>query len=134
VAIVSAIVDAAVVGYGETGALCGDALSVPAVVPSACAYVPTDDIFALGDATHGWPCLGFAVHHGIRYSYDYKTSALTAHTAGLPNAPPLSGTAFEVSARADLDGDGELSTYALVAYLQADGSFEAVPYSFQEGE
>jgi type IV pilus assembly protein PilA len=109
-------------------ALCGSAAKkVPdqATPPKGVKYQPKDGLaedYNDGSATAGWKCLKFTMSQAHYYQYSYNKSAAPV-SGGKTGAPTISGTeSFETAAQGDLDGDGQISTFALVG--QVDGSNE----------
>ncbi len=91
-------------------AYCGSDLAfVPASAPQNKKYQPiTADgsDFNSGDTVNGWKCLKFQMSEPIYYSYNY------AKGIGVCTGSGADGTAFEVCAHGDLDGNGTNSTFA----------------------
>jgi type IV pilus assembly protein PilA len=93
-----------------THKLCASAIAVPAKVPSGTKYQPSSASgadFETGDEQTGWRCLKFAITQPIYYQYQYRQGS------GYVGKPAPAADGFEASARGDLDGDGDLSLFAL---------------------
>jgi len=99
--------------------LCASATPVPAKLPvRGEAHAPSStsgEDFETGDATTGWKCLRFTVNEEIRFQYEYRQGG---NYKGPARAGPDPGPdGFEVSAEADLDGDGKKTTLITVVGL-----------------
>jgi type IV pilus assembly protein PilA len=108
-------------------ALCGTAAKkVPdGAVPKGVKYQPKDgatEDYNDGSATAGWKCLKFTMSqaHYYQYSYTKGTNPVSNGKTGAPNVS--AAESFETAAQGDLDGDAQISTFALVG--QVDGSNE----------
>jgi hypothetical protein len=104
---------------GTVHKLCKSATPVPAVVPAAKKYMPSDtpgEDFSRGDASTGWACLGFDSLGPVYYQYDYRAGGnYKGPKRGGPN-PGKDG--FEVSAEGDLDGDGTTSLFTRTGKIE----------------
>lgn len=92
-------------------ALCKEAPAVPAEIPKGKKYKPVTEPgkdFETGDAKSGWKCLKFAVTNELSFQLQYRQgSGYKGPARGGPDPGPKG---FEVSAEADLDGDGKKTT------------------------
>jgi type IV pilus assembly protein PilA len=98
-----------------THVFCETATPVPATAPAGKKYQPsTADGADFNSGTNliGWKCLQFGVSQPIYYSYRYEKGAGSVAGSG------ADGTAFEVSAIGNLNGDTNLSTFARGAALR----------------
>jgi type IV pilus assembly protein PilA len=100
-----------------TRILCGNATPVPGTfnLVQGRKYQPgtqTGQDFMTGTPLLGWQCLGFSITDPIYFQYQYLVGSGYV-SQGLTGAPvPAGAEAFEASARGDLDGDNEPSTFA----------------------
>ncbi len=97
--------------------LCGSASPVPSSVLKGKRYQPaqTDgEDFKTGDDQTGWRCIRFELQTPHYYQYHYGRD-------GSPVAPKnpkaCKSDCFEAGAIGDLDGDGDLSRFALVGQV-----------------
>lgn len=114
--ILEGIARAAADHYKRDSALCASAADAPANIPrglSAPEEAAGED-FESGDELVGWRCLRYAITLPVAYRYSYRISDFRGPSRGLPD-PGARG--FEVSAEADLDGDGISSLYTMVGSL-----------------
>lgn len=121
--------------------LCDTATPVPnAAVPAGKKYQPkttNGDDFDSGDSVTGWRCLKFGMTQPHYYKYSYvKMGNGAPVSAGLPDAPPPPAKGFEAGAQGDLDGDTQLSTFAIFGEQTATGELKIAtqPYANAENE
>lgn len=121
-------------------ALCGSAAKkVPdqAAPPKGVKYQPLDTPtgdYNDGSATAGWKCLKFTMSQAHYYQYSYNKAAQPVSN-GKTGAPAISGTeSFETAAQGDLDGDGVVSTFALVGQVDGSNEMRVATQVFTEDE
>lgn len=101
---------------GNSHALCGNALPVPAAAPPAgTKYQPSTAEndpagFETGNSTTGWKCLKFSMTQPIYYQYNYNLGGNVAPGNTAPAAAAPDG--FEAAAVGNLDGDAANSYFA----------------------
>ncbi|MBK6519561.1 MAG: hypothetical protein IPG04_36865 [Polyangiaceae bacterium] len=101
-----------------THALCGSAIAVPAKVPAAMKYQPSNadgQDFNTGDASKGWRCLKFAMVEPMYYQYEVRVG--TSYKGPSRGGPDPGKNGFEISAEGDLDGDSKTSLFTLTGTL-----------------
>jgi tRNA A-37 threonylcarbamoyl transferase component Bud32 len=97
-----------------THALCGSTIAVPAKVPAAMKYQPSNadgQDFNTGDASKGWRCLKFTMTEPMYYQYEVRVG--TSYKGPSRGGPDPGKNGFEISAEGDLDGDGKTSLFTL---------------------
>lgn len=130
---------AEVLGPGGTGqtssfTLCDTASNkIPSTMPSRNKINPDPAEQVETDPQKGWTCLSFSITQPIQFQYFYERNGNSA-TSGLPGAPAYTGTYFEASAHGDLDGDGNLSTFARGGVVEPDGSLTVATEVFVHNE
>jgi hypothetical protein len=110
--------------------LCGAAAPVPAEVPRAKKYAPSDEDgrdFNQGDDEHGWRCLKFAMMQPMYYQYEYRVGG--SYKGPARGGPDPGKDGFEVSAVGDLDGDGKTSLFTLTGKV-VNGTVQLSPQIF----
>lgn len=109
-------------GQPSSFTLCDTATNkIPLTMPARNKINPDPADQVETDPEKGWTCLSFSIAQPIQFQYFYERNGNSA-TSGLPGAPAYSGTYFEASAQGDLDGDGNLSTFARGGLIEPDGS------------
>ncbi|EYF03689.1 Type IV pilin PilA [Chondromyces apiculatus DSM 436] len=107
----------------NTHRLCTSATPVPANINQVqgTKYQPDNAVnsdFGTGSSLVGWLCLGFSINEPVHFQYHYNAGGGYL-SSGLTGAPvPSEDDAFEAAAQGDLDGDGNVSTFARVGEVQ----------------
>jgi type IV pilus assembly protein PilA len=99
---------------GVTNRICGKAA---ATVPAAKAaiqgkkYQSKPSEWGAGDQFNGWTCVKFSMQDPQYYMYGYDATGSAA-----------AGNSFTATAQGDLDGNTNLSTFAMTGEIKAEGS------------
>ena len=101
---------------GVTNRICGPVKSGQSVPSSAASiqgkkYQSKPSEWSTGNQWDGWTCVKFSMTDPQYYMYNYDSTGSSEATA-----------TFTASAKGDLDGNGQLSTFAMVGTIQADGN------------
>jgi type IV pilus assembly protein PilA len=109
---------ATVLGLGDstgvTNRICGTAANTVPAAKTAIQgkkYQSKPSEWASGDQFTGWTCLKFSMQDPQYYMYGYTASGSAS-----------SGDSFTAAAQGDLDGNTNLSTFAVTGQIKAEGS------------
>jgi type IV pilus assembly protein PilA len=149
---IGAIVRAAQIAYEERAAsqvlvegtngsavnqsLCTSAVAVPAFVPLGVKYQPITAMgsdWQTGSQLAGWLCLKFSIGEAIYYQYTYSQGSGYV-SVGMPGAPDPGPTGFEAAAQGDLNGDGNISTFALTGQPGGNANLKVATQLFINNE
>jgi len=98
-----------------THRLCGSAHPVPLSVPSAMKYQSSMSDWD-GSSTDGWECLHYEMSMPQYYQYDYRATG-----------SGKVGDSYTASAKGDLDGDGDTSSFTITGRVSSGDVILADP-------